>query len=89
MARLLLTRSVRALTLGMALAGAVFAGSASPVGAMALAASPAGIAAVKEPGPPPSPEPVPNIDGPVYAGPTNQAPPLHHRRHHDDFVIAK
>lgn len=81
MATLPVMRSACAVTVGLALAGAVLAGPASVVGT-SQAATPFGIAA-NEPGPPPPPpDPVPGIQGPVNPAPT-QTPPRLHRRHID------
>jgi hypothetical protein len=54
---------------------------------MASTAVPTGTAAVEESELPPSPEPVPNIDGPVNVGQINRPPPVHHRRHRGDHVM--
>jgi hypothetical protein len=75
------------LAVGLALIGSVFVGPYSLEGDMASTAVSTGTAAVEESERPPSPEPVPNIDGPVNVGQTNQPRPVHHRRHHGDRVM--
>jgi hypothetical protein len=83
MATLPLTRSTRALAVGLALAGAVLVGPA-PVAAATGPATPFGIAA-DEPGTPlPPPDPAPAVKAPVDQGPANfTGPTIPHRRHFD------
>ncbi|UMB67636.1 hypothetical protein [Mycobacterium paraterrae] len=82
-----LTRSARALTVGLALVGAVCAGAASMNGAAASAAF-AGVIAVEEPGPPPPPDPTLGAQPPADPG-TPQVGTRPHRRHIDGDPVMR
>ena len=90
MAMVPLMRSACAVTVGLALAGAVLAGPAAVASATGPAAG-FGIAA-DEPGlPPPPPAPPPDANAPVSQGPANSGgPTVRHRRHFEgDPVIGR
>jgi hypothetical protein len=83
MATLPLTRSTRALAVGLALAGAVLVGSAPVAGAIGPTTG-FGIAADEPAPPPPPPDPAPDVKAPIDSGPANFAGPrVPHRRHFD------
>ena len=83
MAMLPAKRFVRALAVGLALAGIALFGPAA-VGESArhaFASTHVGMPAFEEPPPPPDPAPV--IDKPANPGPNNESPRPRHRRHID------
>jgi hypothetical protein len=83
MAMLPAMRSVRALTFGLGLAGALLVGPV--VDNPQASASPIGIAA-EDPGQPVTPDPVTGSVGPGAQGP-QQAAPRPHRRHVDNDPV--
>jgi hypothetical protein len=87
MATLPWMRPVRAVTLGLALAGAVLVGPALLTESTASAFASNGIAAFE----PPPPDPVPIIDKPLNPGDgnNNEAPQIRHRRHRGDPVMGR
>jgi hypothetical protein len=89
MATLPWMRPVREVTLGLALAGALFVGPALLTESTPSAFASNGIAAFEEP--PPPPDPVPIIDKPLNpgAGNNNEAPQMRHRRHRGDPVMGR
>ena len=89
MATLPRMRYIRAVTLGLALAGAALVGPALPAESTASAFASNGMAAFEEP--PPPPDPVPIIDKPLSpaGGTNNEAPQMRHRRHRGDPVMGR
>ncbi|WP_428340165.1 hypothetical protein [Mycobacterium sp.] len=77
---------VRALAVGLALAGAAFVGP-GPAAHFSASAHRGVPAVVEEP--PPPPDPVPVIDRPANPAPNDESPMPRHRRHHGDPVMGR
>jgi hypothetical protein len=82
MAALPLTRHTRALTIVLALSVVMLVSPPIPAHLIAPASATEGTWAFEEPAPPPSPDPVPGVDGPADPGQL-PAKPAPHRRHID------
>ncbi len=82
MATLPLTRRTPALTVGLVLSVVMLVGLPMPAHLIAPTSATKRTWVLEEPAPPPSPDPVPGIDGPADSGqlPAKSAP---HRRHID------